>query len=231
MAADSKFPLAAKIIFLIVIIFLLGFSIANAIYYKRIEENPNPPVNKSAAYAMFILNIVLIILCVVFGGCLCYFMVDKKQIDLSGNVEISNMSKSSRGNNHPEIASKCLEQAQHFDHNSGKTSVDYDELDACLKKSGSFSQSEIKRDNAIAKEIALESTKENEKVEQNKPKTVIELKKVEQQSMSIKAELDPAVVCERIPQSAKAECIDGVKKLDARVREAELNYNISKRYY
>lgn len=66
---DTEFGKITKWVIFIILVFFVGFSIANAVYYQRSKDTtePNPPISKDAATIMLAINVVIAILSTVFA--------------------------------------------------------------------------------------------------------------------------------------------------------------------
>lgn len=67
--SPSEFNVITQWVIFIVLLFFIGFSIANAVYYGRSRNNkePNPPISHNTATVMMVLNIIIAVLATAFA--------------------------------------------------------------------------------------------------------------------------------------------------------------------
>jgi NADH:ubiquinone oxidoreductase subunit 5 (subunit L)/multisubunit Na+/H+ antiporter MnhA subunit len=65
----SEFNIVTQWVIFIILLFFIGFSIANAVFYAHSRENkdPNPPISKEASTTMMVINIILAVLATIFA--------------------------------------------------------------------------------------------------------------------------------------------------------------------
>jgi len=75
----SEFGNIVQIVLFVILLFFVGFSIANAVYYARSRDttNPNPPISKNAATTMMVINIIITILAALFAVIIMVALIRK----------------------------------------------------------------------------------------------------------------------------------------------------------